>query len=83
MKRKLIAIAPDGSEVSRRTHRSYSHVVVFKRPGLDWEAYSWSSRLDLAEKNVNKVRNWLGRNPEYLEGIAIVPVVNYNLHYVS
>jgi len=75
-KRRLSAVCPDGSIVSRLTHRDYSHVVVFKLEAREhWEAYAWSSRLDLAEKKVNEVGNWLDKGWAYV-GIKILPVVN-------
>lgn len=44
-----VAVAPDGTELTRKTHRVYTHAVLTE--GSDgWSAAGFCGRLDLAEK---------------------------------
>ena len=71
-KRKLTAITPDGKILTRTTHREYSHMVAIQNTKkhffypLGWSSWSWSSRLDLAEKKVQDAKQ-LGWNAVILE----------------
>ena len=48
-KTTLIATAPDGSELTRKTDRTYSHAVLLE--GKDgWKAAGFCGRIDLAHK---------------------------------
>lgn len=49
MTKTYIATAPDGSEVTRKTDRTYTHAVLLEgKEG--WEAEGFCGRLDLANK---------------------------------
>lgn len=63
---KLTVIAPDGSIVSRRTHRVYTHAILAFGSG-PWSACTWCGRPDLAQKELVK---WKQRYPE----AVMVPV---------
>lgn len=58
--RKLTAILPSGEIVTRRTARTYTHVVARKVTYADgtttgWSEMGWCGRPDLAEKQVAKL----------------------------
>jgi hypothetical protein len=67
-KRKLKAIAPDGTVLTRTTHRDYSHMVaVFDCVIEGWSSWSWSGRQGLAQNKLNEAER-LGYKA------AIIPV---------
>lgn len=49
---KLWVTTPDGTVLSRKTHRTYTHAVCVKRTYLNgtWRAIHWCGRRDLADK---------------------------------
>lgn len=48
--RKLYAVAPDGTILTRTTHRDYSHAVLCPDRDGSWAVYAFSGRFDLAYK---------------------------------
>lgn len=48
-KTTYIATAPDGTEVTRKTDRTYSHAVLLEGP-KGWRAAGFCGRIDLAHK---------------------------------
>jgi hypothetical protein len=72
VKRTLSAIAPDGTVVTRRTHRDYAYAVLVGpsagRPG--WGAWSFNARRDLAEREYRKAREAWAEEAE----VVLVPV---------
>ena len=51
MKRKLIAMLPDGTTVTRRTERPYTHVVAVHYPN-GWRAKRWTTQPLQAQQDV-------------------------------
>ncbi len=59
--RKLTATLPSGEVVTRRTARTYTHVVARKLTYTDgsstgWHCTGWCGRPDLAEKQMAQFR---------------------------
>lgn len=57
---QLTATLPDGTVATRRTARTYTHVVISRTTYTDgtggqWHAHGWCGRLDLAQKQVAKL----------------------------
>jgi hypothetical protein len=48
---KLRAIAPDGTVLTRRTHRTYTHAIAVNTSN-GWRAIYWCGRPDLAQKKL-------------------------------
>ena len=62
--RKLTATFADGSEITRRTHRTYTHVVLVTATNNQGKtrclALNWCGRPDLKEKAVAKANKFTG-----------------------
>ena len=72
MARKLYAQAPDGTVVTRRTDRDYSHAVLAANErGGEWGSVSWHGTKVLATKSRDR---WAPRFPAGC--IAVVPVTD-------
>lgn len=57
---KYTATTPDGTIVTRNSHRTYSHAVLVQN-SKGWGAFSWAIRVDLAQKKVQEcARSWPG-----------------------
>ena len=59
----LTANLPDGTTATRRTERTYSHVVAVGSTTADgtttWAAWAWAGNFDLAEKQARRlVKGW-------------------------
>ena len=59
-KRKLKVIAPDGTVLTRTTHRDYSHMVAIvsdhRQEKEGWSSWSWAGREDLAQNKLNEAK---------------------------
>lgn len=58
---QLTATLPDGQAVTRRTARTYTHVVASHTTYTDgtstgWHAHGWCGRPELAQKQVAKLQ---------------------------
>ena len=62
--RTLTATFADGSEITRKTHRTYTHVVLITATNEKGKttclALNWCGRPDLKEKAVAKANKYTG-----------------------
>lgn len=73
MKTTYVAIAPDGSEHTRTSSRTYTHAVLcygtcWDSPEPSWGHLAFSGREDLAVREANR---WHGR----FDRVIVVPVI--------